>query len=91
LNLANHFLATTVGFKNLREKSPEGVFLAEQPAPTESAIQPILQRLGRYEMAETIAKLTDRLLTNPGLLVGQFLSGGPRSAAQCSEVKTGEI
>jgi hypothetical protein len=47
LNLANHFLATTVGFKNLREKSPEGVFLAEQPASTEGAIRPVLQRLGR--------------------------------------------
>ena len=40
-------------------KSPEGVFFAEQPTPTEGSIRPVLKRFGWYEMAETITKLAD--------------------------------
>ena len=84
----NHMRAVSV--ENLREKSPERVLLAEQPAPAEGAIWPVLQRLCRYEMPETIPELADRALTNTGLLFGQSPGRRTRSPTQGGKVKTGQ-
>lgn len=90
MHLADNFLTTTVGIKNLREEGPERILFAECSPPTEVALRLVPEFLDWDEATKTIAQLTDRVPANSTPFLGQLLSARSRLAAQRGEVKSGQ-
>lgn len=77
LNFTHRLSAAAIRIQHLRKERPKGVLLTEQSTAAKATPAVLIEMPRRNQSLETRAQLTQRMASDPRLLVGPFL------AAEC--------